>query len=199
MRIPLLLLILVFPLAAEEMAVDLNPARTAVTFTLGATLHTVHGSFKLTRGNLRFDTDTGKASGEIVVDAASGLTGEGARDRRMHKEILETARYPEIAFFPDRVTGQLSPSGESRIDVHGDFQLHGASHEMTLHLLVQDHGGDVTAATDFAIPYIEWGLKNPSTFVLRVSDKVQMHIETVGRASACTGTAERQASACGGL
>jgi hypothetical protein len=35
----------------------------------------------------------------------------------------------------------------------------------------------LTAATDFMIPYIEWGLNNPSTFVLKVSDKVQMHIE----------------------
>src|SRR5262249_5421968 len=128
-------------------------------------------------------------------DATSGLTGEGTRDRRMHKEILETARYPEVAFLPDRVTGQLSPSGESRIDVHGAFQLHGASHEMTLHFLVQNDRGDLTAATDFTIPYIEWGLKNPSTFVLRVSDKVQMHIEAAGRASPCVG----QALACGGL
>jgi polyisoprenoid-binding protein YceI len=181
------------------MAVDLNPARTAVTFTLSATLHTVHGSFKLERGNLRFDTDTGKAGGEIVIDAASGLTGEGARDRRMHKEILETVRYPEVAFFPDHVTGQLSPSGESRIDMHGAFQLHGASHEMMLHFAVQNHDGNLTAATDFTIPYIEWGLKNPSTFVLRVSAKVQMHIEAVGRASACSGTVVRHASACGGL
>src|SRR5262249_60333891 len=102
MKPALFLWLACLPLAAEEMAVDLNPARAAVTFTLGATLHTVHGSFKLKRGNLRFDTDTGKASGEIVADAPNGLTGEGAGDSRMQKEILVSARYPEVAFSTDR-------------------------------------------------------------------------------------------------
>jgi polyisoprenoid-binding protein YceI len=172
-------LIVVLPLAAE-MNLDLDPARTAVAFTLGATLHTVHGAFKLKRGSLRFDPDAGNASGEIIVDAASGVTGVADRDRRMHTDILDTARYPEISFFPDRVAGWLAPSGESRIDVHGAFHLHGASREMTLHFLVRNRGGDLTASTDFTIPYIEWGLKNPSTFVLRVSDRVQMHVEAAG-------------------
>ena len=180
----LILFVACLPLAAEEIAVDLNPARSAVTFTLGATLHTVHGSFNVKRGDLRFDTETAKASGEIVIDAASGVTGVADRDRRMHKDILDTARFPEITFLPDRVTGRLSPSGESHVDMHGAFRLHGASHEMTLHLLVQNQDGNVTAATDFTIPYIEWGLKNPSTFVLRVSDKVQMHIEAAGSIAA---------------
>lgn len=138
----------------------------------------------LSAGTCIFDTETGKASGEIVIDATSGVTGVPDRDRRMHKDILETARFPEITFLPDRVMGRLSPSGESHVDMHGAFQLHGASHEMTLHLLVQNQDGDVTAATDFTIPYIEWGLKNPSTFVLRVSDKVQMHIEASGSIAA---------------
>jgi polyisoprenoid-binding protein YceI len=180
-------LIVVLPLAAE-MNVDLDPARSAVAFTLGATLHTVHGSFKLRRGSLRFDPDTGEASGEIIVDAASGVTGVADRDRRMRKDILDTARYPEISFLPDRVTGRLAPSGESRIDVQGAFHLHGASHEMTLHFLVQNRGGDLTASTDFTIPYVEWGLKNPSTFVLRVGDKVQMHIEAAGSIAASAAT-----------
>jgi polyisoprenoid-binding protein YceI len=180
----LILFVACLPLAAEEMVLDLNLARSTVSFTLGATLHNVHGSFNLKRGNLRFDTETGKASGEIVIDAASGVTGVADRDRRMHKDILETARFPEISFLPDHVTGSLSPSGESRMDMHGGFKLHGASHDMTLHFLVQSHDGNVTAATDFTIPYIEWGLKNPSTFVLRVSDKVQMHIEASGSIAA---------------
>jgi polyisoprenoid-binding protein YceI len=175
-----LLLLACLPLAAEEIAIDLNPARTSVTFTLGDVLHTVHGAFKLKRGNVRFDTGTGKASGEIVIDLASGDSGNNARDRRMHKDILESAKYPEAVFIPDHVTGTLTAEGESQIDAHGVFQLHDTSHEMTLHFVVQNHNGELSAAADFVIPYVQWGLKNPSTFVLRVSDKVQMHIQASG-------------------
>jgi hypothetical protein len=31
------------------------------------------------------------------------------------------------------------------------------------------------------IPYVEWGLKNPSTLFLHVGDKVDIEIKTVGR------------------
>lgn len=176
----LLVLLVCVPLAAEETVVDLNPSRTAVTFTLGDVLHTVRGAFKLKRGMVRFDADTGKAEGEIVVDVTTGNTNGDARDRRMHKDILESGRYPDAIFIPDHVTGQVSPAGESRISVHGALQIHGATHEMTLDFHVRNNGGELSAATDFIIPYVQWGLKNPSTFLLKVSDKVQMHIEASG-------------------
>jgi polyisoprenoid-binding protein YceI len=176
----LLLLLACVPLAAEETVLDLDPSRTAVTFTLGDVLHTVRGSFKLKRGSVHFDSDTGKADGQIVVDVTSGNTNGNARDRRMHKDILESARYPDAIFIPDHVSGQISQVGESGISVHGAFQLHGATHEMTLDFHVRNKGGELSAATDFIIPYVQWGLKNPSTFLLKVSDKVQMHIEASG-------------------
>ena len=58
--------------------------------------------FKLKHGALQLDP-AGKISGEIVVDATSGDSGSGMRDRKMHKEVLESERYPEISFRPDRV------------------------------------------------------------------------------------------------
>jgi len=169
------------PLAAAESTVELDPARTTINFTLGDVLHTVHGTFKLKRGSITFDSFTGKASGEIVVDVASGNSGGGTRDKRMHKEILESARYPEAVFTADRVTGELASRGTSELDVHGMFQIHGASHEMTLHFRADVNGGEVAASTGFMIPYVQWGMKNPSNFLLRVSDKVEMNIQAVGR------------------
>jgi polyisoprenoid-binding protein YceI len=181
-RFPLLL-ICALPLAAAETAVELDPARTAVTFTLHDVLHTVHGAFKLKRGRMTFDAATGKAAGEIVVDVTSGASGNDGRDRRMHKEILESARYPDAIFTLDRVSGQLTPHGESQIDAHGTFQIHGSSHELTLHFRVETKGEELSASTSFTIPYVQWGIKNPSNFLLRVSDKLDMSVQAIGRIS----------------
>ena len=74
---------------------DLDATRTKVEFTLGDVLHTVHGSFKLKNGSIQFDPASGQASGAMVVDAASGASGSGARDRRMQKNILETKNFPK--------------------------------------------------------------------------------------------------------
>ena len=116
---------------AQSSEFQLDPARTTVQFTLGDVLHTVHGKFKLKRGALHLGP-AGKVSGEIVVDATSGDSGSTIRDRKMHKEILESARYPEIAFRPDRIDGSVAPQGKSSVTVHGMFNIHGADREITV-------------------------------------------------------------------
>jgi polyisoprenoid-binding protein YceI len=95
-------------LATAQDAFQLDPEQTSVNFTLGDVLHTVHGGFKVKRGALQID-GTGKINGEIVVDAKSGDSGNGMRDRKMNKEVLESTRYPDIAFRPDRMMAKFHP------------------------------------------------------------------------------------------
>src|SRR5215469_17337382 len=85
----------------------LDPSKTLVEFRLGGALHTTHGNFKLERGTISADPATGEASGIVVIDAKSGDSGIGARDRRMEEDVLEAQKYPEIIFEPRRVTGRL--------------------------------------------------------------------------------------------
>ena len=92
---------------AQQVTLRLDPAATQVEFTLGDTLHTVHGSFRLTSGTISFDPATGKASGVLVVDAASGESGNRARDRKMAKDILEAAKFPDLTFTAREVLGKL--------------------------------------------------------------------------------------------
>ncbi len=171
------LLLLCVP-AAGSMSLDLDPAKTNVQFTLHDVLHTVHGTFQLKSGSIHFDPDSGKASGEIVVDVASGASGSDARDHRMHKEILQSQRYPLATFTPDRVDGKLAPQGQSQIDVHGVFQIHGADHELTLRFQAKRTGGQYAASTHFVIPYVEWGMKNPSNFLLKVDKTIDVDVQT---------------------
>lgn len=174
--------------AAEVPALEMHidPAQTHVEFTLADVIHTVHGSFALKRGSIRFDPATGKASGELAVDAASGDSGSAARDRRMHQNILETDRYPEIVFRPDSVHGKLAPEGPSQVELHGQFLIHGAAHEITMPVQVEASRGQYTAVAHFTVPYVQWGMKNPSTLFLRVSDKVEISIRTVALPTAQT-------------
>ena len=169
-----------------QAALEIDPAQSKVEFTVGSTLHTIHGTFQVKRGNIRFDPATGKASGELVVDAASGSSGSNARDRRMHKEILQSDRYTEIVFRPDRVDGKVAAEGESQVQLHGMFSIHGAEHEMTVPVDVQAAGGQYTSTAHFVVPYIKWGMKNPSTFVLRVDDTVEITAHTLAHPAQTT-------------
>ncbi len=171
-------------LSGQELAFAFDPAQTQITFTLGATLHTVHGAFRLRSGNVRFNSVTGVTSGELIVDASSGSTDNGARDERMHKSILESARFSDIVFHPDHIDGQLPPSGSATLQVHGAFVIHGASHELTVPVRVQSDSDRIAMDFEFPIPYIEWGMKNPSTLLLRVSDQVRLAIHATARRTA---------------
>jgi len=165
------------PSLPRSFAID--PAQTKVEFALGSLLHTVHGDFHLKRGTLTFDPQTGKASGEVVVDAASGESGSPARDKRMHAAILEIAKYPEITFRPDRVDGKVASEGKSQVQLHGVFAIHGVEHEILLPVTVDAGGGQYNVIGIFEVPYVKWGMKNPSTLMLRVDDKVEIVIHSV--------------------
>jgi polyisoprenoid-binding protein YceI len=171
--------------AAQDTAFQLDPAQTKVSFTLGDVLHTVHGTFKLKHGELQIEP-TGKITGTIVVDAGSGDSGSGMRDRKMHKEILESERYPEIAFRPDHIEGSVASQGKSSVMVHGMFSIHGADREITVPVQVETSPDHWTAIVHFTIPYEKWGMKNPSTLFLKVNDSVEIDLVAAGSVAKST-------------
>jgi len=166
--------------AAQDSTFQLDPAQTSVNFTLGDVLHTVRGTFHLKRGSLQLVPATGKISGDIVVDARSGDSGSGMRDRKMHKEILESETYPDISFRPDRIEGTVAKQGKSSVRVHGMFNIHGVDREITVPADVEISNGHWTATVHFTVPYAKWGMKNPSTLFLRVNDSVEIDLAAAG-------------------
>ena len=165
--------------AAQDADYRVDPAQSSVKFTLGDVLHTVRGTFKLKQGDMQVEPD-GKVSGQIVVDAESGDSGSGMRDRKMNKEVLESTRYPEIAFRPDRIDGAVASSGKSSVLIHGMFNIHGTDREITVPAQVETSGEQWTATVHFTVPYQKWGMKNPSTLFLRVSDTVEIDLAAAG-------------------
>jgi len=165
---------------AQEATLNFDPAQTTVDFTLGDVLHTVHGSFRLKTGQVRFDPATNSISGELVVDAPSGNSGSTGRDRKMHKEILQSVRYPEVTFHPDRVDGKVLVPGRSAVQVHGMFGILGVEHEITIPAQVELAPDHWSLTVHFAVPYVKWGLKDPSTFILRVEKTVDIDLNARG-------------------
>src|SRR5258706_1302006 len=163
-------------LFGQETVLELDPAQTHVQFTLSNILHSVHGSFELKHGTIRYDFATGKSSGAIVIDAKSGDTGSEARDKTMHKTILESDRYPDIAFIPDHVEGKWS-----KASIHGAFRIHDKDHEMTIFVEAVPSGDRRDVTTQFIVPYVQWGMKNPSTLFLRVGSKVNIDLHALAR------------------
>jgi polyisoprenoid-binding protein YceI len=168
--------------APGEVVLVLDPAQSKVHFTVDSTLHTVHGTFALKSGTVHFNPESGKASGEVIVDAASGASGNGSRDDKMHKKVLETPKYPEAMFRAELVEGTVARTGSSDVKLHGVIQVHGSEHEIVVPVhaeLTADHWKGKAA---FDVPYIQWGMKDPSNFLLRVKPVVHVELEMEGTA-----------------
>jgi len=178
------------PVGAKEIVLSIDPAQSTVHYTVSSSLHTVHGTFAVKRGTLRFDPVTSKAAGEIVVDAISGQSGNNSRDKKMHKEVLESNRFTDIVFRPDHVEGAVQPEGTSNAQLHGVFVLHGSEHELTVPVRAELKSDQWKGTANFSVPYNDWGLKNPGNFLLKVDHAVSIEVDMVGRIQAQAATAK---------
>jgi polyisoprenoid-binding protein YceI len=166
---------------AAERAVTLDAAASHVAFTLDTTFHEVHGTMALSGGQISFDPATGSASGEVTVDARQAQTGNRQRDKKMHREVLETERFPSITFRPERIEGAVAETGHSDLRISGVLTLHGAEHPMTLEASVDGGDGRVSGEMEMQIPYVEWGMEDPSFLVARAAKTVTVKIHAEGR------------------
>jgi polyisoprenoid-binding protein YceI len=172
------------PAAVQEVTLELDPAQSKVHYTVDSTLHTVHGTFELKKGSVaHVDPQSGKASGEITVYVTSGESGNTSRDERMHKEILETAKFPDAIFRPRQIEGKFGTSGASDVKLRGILTLHGAEHEIvaSVHTELADDHWKGTAR--FEVPYIQWGIKDPSNWMLKVKPVVNIQLDMAGSAT----------------
>ena len=180
--IPSLMLLIVPLLQAQNkgLKVTLDPAQTEIHWKLTG-LHTTHGAFQLKSGEFFLNPATGMAEGEILVDATTGESGNAERDKRMQEEVLESNRYPAIFFHPTQIKGTFK-EGDGTQDLVGEgtFNIHGADHPLEMPLKVQIAAGTLTATAHFTVPYVAWGMKNPSKFLFRVSKQVEIDVTAKG-------------------
>jgi polyisoprenoid-binding protein YceI len=165
---------------AQQQTFKIDPQASQVAFTLADVLHTVKGLFHVQSGTVDFDRSAPKISGSVVVAAGSGKSGNDTRDKRMTNDILDAPHFTDVSFVPRSYQGTLAPTGDSTIQVTGTFTLHGTPHELTVPMEVHMDGTKCTVKTHFKVPYVQWGVKDPSNFVLRVGKEVDIDLILVG-------------------
>ncbi len=157
-----------------------NPDASEVKMTLKTTHEIVNGTFHIQSGSIEFGRSTPKMSGLVVVLAGSGKTGNDSRDKKMNKDILKVDQFTTVSFAPKTYTGIIAPSGDSSIQVSGVFTLLGNSHDLTIPMQIHMDGSKGTAKAQFVVPYVQWGLKNPSFLIWKAENDVAIDLSLVG-------------------
>lgn len=192
-------------LARGENRFSLVPDETRIEFTLGATLHTVYGRARLLSGEVRFDERTGALKGAVRIDARTMTTDNQVRDEKMHREVLETHLFAEVIFRPKKLAllpeeasaRPTRPSGGRRKTTNsketsargpryfsgqllGTLEIHGSRHQLKFPVDISIQATRIHLEAHFTIPYVQWGMRDPSVFVLRVDKTVAVSINAIG-------------------
>jgi polyisoprenoid-binding protein YceI len=168
---------------AQHQTFVVNPEASEVKITLKTTHELVNGTFHVQSGSIEFDPSDHKMPGSVVVLAGSGKTGNDSRDKKMNKDILKVEQYATVSFEPKIYTGDIGLSGDSNLQVTGIFTLLGTPHEITVPILVHVEGTAATAKAHFVVPYVQWGLKNPSFMIWKADNDVAIDLFLSGRLS----------------
>jgi hypothetical protein len=166
---------------AQHQTFAVNPDASEVKMKLNTTHEVVNGTFHIQSGSISFDHTTSHISGIVIVAAGSGKTGNDSRDKKMNKNILKVDQFTTVSFAPKAHTGTIAPSGDSTIQVSGVFTLLGNPHDLTIPMQIHIDGSKATAKAQFVVPYVQWGLKNPSFLIWKAEDDVAIDLNLVGQ------------------
>jgi polyisoprenoid-binding protein YceI len=101
----------------------------------------------------------------------------------MNKDILKVDQFATVFFTPKTYTGTIAASGDSTIQVSGVFTLLGTPHDLTIPMQIHIEGSKATARAQFVVPYVQWGLKNPSFLIWKAENDVAIDLNLVGQIS----------------
>jgi polyisoprenoid-binding protein YceI len=168
---------------AQHQTFAVNPDASEVKMKLNTTHEVVNGIFRVQSGSIDFDRTASHISGIVIVASGSGKTGNDSRDKKMNKDILKVDQFAIVSFAPKTYNGIIAASGDSTIQVSGVFTLLGAAHDLTIPMQIHVDRMKATAKGQFVVPYVQWGLKNPSFLIWKAKNDVTIDLNLVGQIS----------------
>jgi polyisoprenoid-binding protein YceI len=166
--------------ALSQQHYHVDPGTSEVRFTLGASDHPVEGSFHVTSGDFTLDPQSGAMTGTVSVDASSGQSGNQGRDKKMAAAQLKAQTYPTVTFAPARFSGPVKDAGDSSGPVEGTFTLLGQAHPITVPMTVHMEADHFSASGSFSVPFVSWGVKDPSFMFMKVDKEVKIDLKLTG-------------------
>ena len=168
---------------AQHQTFAVNPDASEIKMKLNTTHEVVTGIFHVQSGLINFDRTASHISGIVIVAAGSGKTGNDSRDKKMNKDILKVDQFATVSFTPKTYNGMIAASGDSTIQVSGVFTLLGTPHDLTIPMQIHADGMKTTAKAQFVVPYVQWGLKNPSFLIWKAENDVAIDLNLAGQIS----------------
>ncbi len=102
--------------------------------------------------------------------------------KELKEIVLETAKYPEIAFKSTDVQGKIN-NGQFEVKIGGDMTLHGVSKHIVIPARVSVNGETLRAQGEFTINRHDFKVKATSAFhgLVRVKDKLKFTFDIVAQ------------------
>ena len=183
---------------AEPEALVVDPATSHVRLHLGrAGLmkflgHEHHIEAPIAEGRVELvEGDPARSSVQLRFDSAKLAVIPGSEpagdipkvEERMRGEVLEVARYPEIAFASTSVKSQSTSGSRFRLVVAGSLTLRGRSFPVEVPLEVARDAAGLEARGEVALNLRDVGIEPPSVAgVVKVANGFKLEFEIRARA-----------------
>jgi hypothetical protein len=118
------------------------------------------------------------------VDARSGDTGIARRDRVMHEEVLDSAAHPLLVLRPERLELAKRAADSLVGRLFGSFEVRGERHPLALAFDGSRQGERARVTARFDVPWVAWGLPDPSNLLLSVDKTLAVEVSAGGTLAA---------------
>jgi polyisoprenoid-binding protein YceI len=172
---------------------------------LSAFAHSPTFAVREFHGGMRFDPQTPKGAAlhlTVKSDSLELMDNVKPKDRQeiqttMRREVLETARYPEITFQSTEVSGSKVADHWYRILFRGELSLHGLSRAHEVEAELREGGEEIRLTGASTLALSAYRLKRVTALggLIIVKDLVKIAFDLTGRKEIQDGEKEAEPSA----
>jgi len=142
-----------------------------VTYAASYTLGRWEGTNTSVRGSVRWNSQTGEATGQVCVELGRFDSGNALRDADA-RGVFDVNRFPLSCLEVERLT----QTGEEAV-LLGMLEISGTRRPVRISGKLTREGNTYRFVGGFNTSFSEWKLNPPSLLFLRVNDPVEVRLE----------------------